>query len=485
MSGVGGELPKGWVRVRLGDILDRIEAGKSYKCEPRPAGPDEWGVIKVSAMTWGDFDESENKAVPAGYEHNPDYEIKPGDVLLSRANTAAYVGAPVLVKKCRPRLLLSDKSLRLLPANGIDREWLAYLLSSPSVRGQISERATGTKDSMRNISQGALAEIECMLPPLGEQRRIVAVLEQQLSRLKSAQTLLQNTNSRIAHLKTAVAQSLLNPGPCHTGWVAMRIGDIAKVGSGATPHRSRPEYYEGGTIPWVTSSLANRPFIDTAEQFITERALRETAVKLHPPGTLLVAMYGEGKTRGRCTELRISATTNQACASITLLPEHAHKKKWLREFLQASYEKNRRLSAGGVQPNLNLSSIRNIEVHFPDQEAQDQILGDLAEYQDSIARIQNANEVGARRAVMLRRSLLAEAFAGRLAPQDPNDEPAEELLARIRAEREAVAPKKRRTRRAPAQRKATHDEPPPAPAPTNSATPLTGEQPTLDLEFPS
>ncbi|WP_149828582.1 hypothetical protein [Streptomyces tailanensis] len=79
-GGIPSELPEGWVRVRLGDILARIEAGKSYKCEPRPASAEEWGVIKVSAMTWGEFDEGENKAVPAEFPFNPEYEIRPGDV---------------------------------------------------------------------------------------------------------------------------------------------------------------------------------------------------------------------------------------------------------------------------------------------------------------------------------------------------------------------------------------------------------------------
>ncbi|BFO14564.1 hypothetical protein SHKM778_09520 [Streptomyces sp. KM77-8] len=127
----GDGLPDGWVRVRLGDVLDAIEAGKSFTCEPRPAEPEEWGIVKVSAMTYGSFDEAENKAVPAGAAVNPTYEISPGDVLVSRANTKAYVGAPVLVGDCRPRLLLSDKSLRLVPNRAVDKRWLVYALRSP------------------------------------------------------------------------------------------------------------------------------------------------------------------------------------------------------------------------------------------------------------------------------------------------------------------------------------------------------------------
>jgi len=109
---------------RVGDLLDGIEAGKSFKCHNRPSAPDEWGVIKVSAMTWGSFNERENKAVLSDNSVDPRWEIGTGDLLLSRANTTDYVGASVLVGRCRPRLLLSDKSMRLTVKPGVEKAWL-------------------------------------------------------------------------------------------------------------------------------------------------------------------------------------------------------------------------------------------------------------------------------------------------------------------------------------------------------------------------
>ncbi len=137
---------------------------------------------------------------------------------------------------------------------------------------------------------------------------------------------------------------------------------------------------------------------------------------------------------------------------------------------------------------VNQKILGSIEFPLPSLDVQRSLCAQWASIEQRTQQLTHTVSASTQRATILRRSLLTEAFAGRLAPQDPNDEPAEELLARIRAEREAAGPKKRRTRRAPAQRKATHDEAPaapPAPAPTNSATPLTGKQPTLDLEFPS
>lgn len=170
-----------WGKLR--DVVLRIEAGKSFSAQGRPASSDEWGILKVSAMTWGHFRESENKALHPGQEFDPKHEVRVGDILVSRANTEKYVGAPVLVQSTRPRLLLSDKSLRLIPKSGINPNWLIEVLSSPIVREQISKRATGTKDAMRNISQNALLDIDIPIVPPGRQSRLAELIHSQISEI--------------------------------------------------------------------------------------------------------------------------------------------------------------------------------------------------------------------------------------------------------------------------------------------------------------
>jgi type I restriction enzyme, S subunit len=193
-------LPAEWCWVRLEQVLYEIEAGKSFKCIPRRADPGEWGIVKVSAMTWGEFDETENKTVPPGHTIDQHFEIKPGDILLSRANTVELVGAPVLVQQCRPRLLLSDKSMRLLYTESVNKAWLITVLRSPLVRKQLSQKATGTKDGMRNVSQETVLDVRIPLAPTAEQDALVEATDDQLSvidhleadleaRLKSAQSL--------------------------------------------------------------------------------------------------------------------------------------------------------------------------------------------------------------------------------------------------------------------------------------------------------
>lgn len=210
---------------------------------------------------------------------------------------------------------------------------------------------------------------------------------------------------------------------------------MAQVGSGATPLRSRKDYYEDGTVPWVTSSLLNNPFIDKSEQYITEKAVAETAVKLWPVGTLLVAMYGEGKTRGHCSELRISATTNQACAAIVVLEEFKERQPWIKLVLESSYEKTRNLASGGVQPNLSLSLIKDLRIPLPPPREQERILADIEQMRYASKILQRELSHAERKAQVLRRSLLRCAFTGQLVPQDLVDEPASVLLERIRTER--------------------------------------------------
>ncbi|MFJ1698766.1 restriction endonuclease subunit S [Streptomyces sp. NPDC088252] len=201
----GDLLPEGWAWGVVGDVLERIEAGKSFTCLPRPACDDEWGVIKVSAMTWGEFRADENKALPLEREPNPDYEIHSGDILVSRANTVDYVGAPVLVGATRVKLMLSDKSLRLVPKDGTDRNWLIEVLSSRPVRSQYSAAATGTSDSMRNISQATVRSARIPIPLKGaEQKGVAAAIADTVSLVSPLKGQLDEQTREAARLRNAL-----------------------------------------------------------------------------------------------------------------------------------------------------------------------------------------------------------------------------------------------------------------------------------------
>ena len=169
----------------LTDVLLDIQAGKSFQTSEVLARPDELGVLRVSAVTWSEFRAEEAKALMDTYEPEESHKIRKGDLLISRANTKEFVGAVVLVGRDYPFRLLSDKTLRLVVnEDRVCKEYLLFALRSPKARGHIERLATGTSDSMRNISQGVIKSIPFHLPKLAEQRQIAACLKAQLAEIK-------------------------------------------------------------------------------------------------------------------------------------------------------------------------------------------------------------------------------------------------------------------------------------------------------------
>jgi type I restriction enzyme S subunit len=155
-------------------------------------------------MTWGEFDASENKAVPSTQDVDPSHEIQEGDLLLSRANTCEYVGATVLVGPCRPGLLLSDKSMRLLARDGVDRRWLRYALASPQVRERMSQLATGTSDSMRNISQAKVRSLTVRLPSGDRQAALADEIDELQTRRRLLDLGIRRAQARAQGLRRSI-----------------------------------------------------------------------------------------------------------------------------------------------------------------------------------------------------------------------------------------------------------------------------------------
>ncbi|MDP3928916.1 MAG: restriction endonuclease subunit S [Bacteroidota bacterium] len=176
-----GELPKGWKLAKLGEYIENINSGKSYRCDERPPYIDEVGIIKVSSVTWGFFDEMESKTCFSKDLFNANYLIKKGDFLFSRANTIEFIGACVIVKKVNKKLMLSDKILRFTFSQDVLKEYVLYYLRSRKGRKQIEVLSTGNQDSMRNIGQEKIRQIEFPYCPLNEQQFIVSELESKLT----------------------------------------------------------------------------------------------------------------------------------------------------------------------------------------------------------------------------------------------------------------------------------------------------------------
>lgn len=152
-------------------------------------------------------------------------------------------------------------------------------------------------------------------------------------------------------------------GVIPTDWQLKTIGEFSIVGSGGTPNRNIKSYWEG-TIPWITTSQIDFNTIREADQFISEEGLNNSSAKLFKPGTLLVAMYGQGKTRGKIAMLDIKATTNQACAAISIT-DNTILNHYVFYNLVSRYEQIRGLSNTGNQENLNSSLIKGLLIPLP------------------------------------------------------------------------------------------------------------------------
>lgn len=170
--------PRGWKSAKLGDILERIESGKSPVCLERIALPNEWGVLKLGAVTPGRYDDRKNKALPENVKPEQEDEIHPGDVLLVRKNTYELVGRTALVFKTRPKLLLSDLTFRLVFKKEIvTGHYLWQALSHEANQRKIHNLSGGSAGSMPNVSKERLKSLSLPVPPLTQQQKFVALVE--------------------------------------------------------------------------------------------------------------------------------------------------------------------------------------------------------------------------------------------------------------------------------------------------------------------
>ena len=183
------------------------------------------------------------------------------------------------------------------------------------------------------------------------------------------------------------------------GWSKKTLEDIANVSSGGTPSRGKPEYWNGA-IPWVTTAEIDFcEIFDTTEK-ITQDGLNNSSAKLFPIGTVLLAMYGQGKTRGKVAKLGIEATTNQACAAIVF--KHNFCVEYYYQYLRSQYDNIRNLSNSGSQENLSGSIVKSIQVPAPPLPEQQEIAQILSTWDKAITTTERllANSQHQKKALM-------------------------------------------------------------------------------------
>src|SRR5208337_5473531 len=190
-----GSIPREWEVAPLGDCLASIDAGWSSDCIEQPPPLGEWGVLKVSAITSGEYMAEESKTLPGHLHPYPSMEVRAGDVLLARSNgVAELVGVTAQVDETRDKLVLSDKVLRLNPVTErLHSSFLALTMKTYYTRKQVGQVISGSS-GQRNISQAEIRNLLVVIPPLEEQECISSVLH-------SAQSQLHREMKVVAQLK--------------------------------------------------------------------------------------------------------------------------------------------------------------------------------------------------------------------------------------------------------------------------------------------
>lgn len=193
-----------WPRKPLADVIETIDSGWSPNCLDRPVKADEWGVLKLGAVTWGAFDDRANKALKPGTVAKHRLEVKRGDLLFTRKNTYDLVGATALVRATAPRLMLSDLIFRLVlrPESEVKAVYLWQLLSSDTKRALIRRQASGSAGSMPNISKARLLSIPIEVPPLELQEEFayrIDALENHRDLLRVAVSLTDSLFASLQH----------------------------------------------------------------------------------------------------------------------------------------------------------------------------------------------------------------------------------------------------------------------------------------------
>ncbi len=241
-------------------------------------------------------------------------------------------------------------------ADYVSSKYLAYTLSK--LVPQMELIATG--GTFKEISKTAISSLQIPLPPLHIQEQIVAEIEGYQKIIDGAKQIVDNYKPSI---KT-------NPK-----WEMVKLGDVCDIKSGGTPDRTNEEYWNG-TIPYVKTGLIDFNIINEADEFITEKGLNKSSAKIIPKGSVVMAMYGQGVTRGRVAVLGIDAAINQAVSAIQIKSAEALNLNYLFFTLSGMYNYLREISSerGGNQSNLNGQMIKALKIPLPTLEEQQRIV---------------------------------------------------------------------------------------------------------------
>lgn len=278
----------------------------------------------------------------------------------------------------------NEAIISIFPRPGIDQRFLGYFLAQFDYEELQDRQIKGN-----TLNKSKIDRIPVPVPSETEQAKVADVLDS----LRRAVDLQRSVLANLDQLKAAAMQQLFSRGlraesqketeigALPESWGLVTIDKHFSVVSGGTPSRGNASYWLDGTIPWVKTTEVKYAVITDTEERITQAGLDESAAKLLPPGTLLMAMYGQGVTRGKVGILGIEASCNQACAAMTPKDDDVLP-RYLYHYLTSRYEVIRSLAHGGQQQNLNLDIVRKIDLPVPSTTDEQQEIVDVLDALD-------------------------------------------------------------------------------------------------------
>jgi type I restriction enzyme S subunit len=469
------------------DELAEVQGGIQKQQKRRPV-KNKFPFLRVANVASGALDLREIHEIELFEGELERFVLRPGDLLVVEGNgSVSQLGRAARWNGEIENCVHQNHLIRVRPGPAILAKYLELLWNSPAVSEQLRKVAASTS-GLHTLSTAKLKRVSISLPPLEEQGRIVAALEEQLSRLDAVGGTLRASGLRIDRYLQAVLHRMT------LAYEPVQLREV--LASGLVNGRSVPT--RAGGFPVLRLTALSGAYVDLAQCKEGDWEEGEAAPFLVQRGDFLIArgsgslsLVGRGALVADApppvaypdTVIRVRPDINK------ILPDYL-RTIWSSLAVRRQIESRARTTAGIYKVNQKI--LESIEFPLPDLPTQRALCVQWSSVEQQARHLTHTVSVSKQRSAMLRRSLLAEAFAGRLVPQDLADETADALLARIRADREAAGltkPRRRSPRRAPAQRKRMSDtaSAPEAPPPPRADAPAlaAATQPTLDLEMPS
>lgn len=421
-----GEIPEHWTTVRIKLLASEPMAyGASEASES--SNPSHPRFIRIT-----DIDDDGSLREDTFRSLEPDvaapYLLLPGDLLLARSG--ATVGKALLFTDSHGVACFAGYLIRFRTDRRRVMPEFVYAITQSAYYWWCIREGT-IQATIQNFSAEKYGDIAVALPPLPEQRAIVSYLAHETARIDALITAKKRildllAEKRKAVIATAVTRGL-NPnvklrdsgvpwlGEIPWGWECWKVQHLARVGNGSTPERDNPLYWTGGIFPWLNSSVVNQDEVTSSEQFVTEMALRECHLPRLKSGTVLVAITGQGKTRGQAVVLSIEATINQHMAFVA--PDPMMVNAWfLRWSFYRAYEYLRSISddAGGTKGALTCEDVSNMKIPLPPLLEQQAIVSHIARETAKLDAMKAATERTIALLKERRTALIAAAVTGQL-----------------------------------------------------------------------